>query len=100
MSLCPVILAGGGGTRLWPLSRAHYPKQFLSLFGNSSMLQETIARLDGIESSTPLLNPILVCNEVHRFLVADQAKEINKILQEMGLSLGMKMDRKEKAKQK
>ena len=81
MSLCPVILAGGGGTRLWPLSRAHYPKQFLSLFGNSSMLQETIARLDGIESSIPLLDPILVCNEVHRFLVADQAKEINRELQ-------------------
>jgi len=81
MSLCPVILAGGGGTRLWPLSRAHYPKQFLRLFGNNSMLQETLLRLNGIDQSIPQLDPVLVCNETHRFLVADQAKEINKILQ-------------------
>ncbi|RKZ68408.1 MAG: mannose-1-phosphate guanylyltransferase/mannose-6-phosphate isomerase [Gammaproteobacteria bacterium] len=80
MSLCPVILAGGGGTRLWPLSRAHYPKQFLSLFGNNSMLQETLLRLDGLDPDIPQLDPVLVCNEVHRFLVADQAKEINKSL--------------------
>jgi len=80
MSLCPVILAGGGGTRLWPLSRAHYPKQFLSLFGENSMLQETLLRLDGIDASIPQLDPVLVCNEVHRFLVADQAIEINKPL--------------------
>ncbi len=80
MSLCPVILAGGGGTRLWPLSRAHYPKQFLRLFGENSMLQETLTRLDGLGSNIPLLEPIIVCNEVHRFLVADQAKEINKAL--------------------
>ncbi len=80
MSLCPVILAGGGGTRLWPLSRAHYPKQFLSLFGENSMLQETLLRLDGIDASIPQLDPVLVCNEVHRFLVADQANEINKPL--------------------
>lgn len=86
MSLCPVILAGGGGTRLWPLSRAHYPKQFLRLFGKNSMLQETLVRLDGpgfdgMEGNIPLLAPIIVCNEVHRFLVADQAKEIDKVLQ-------------------
>ena len=86
MSLCPVILAGGGGTRLWPLSRAHYPKQFLRLFGKNSMLQETLVRLDGpgfddMDGNIPLLAPIIVCNEVHRFLVADQAKEINKVLQ-------------------
>jgi len=80
MSLCPVILAGGGGTRLWPLSRAHYPKQFLRLFGNNSMLQETLLRLDGIDKSIPQLDPVLVCNEVHRFLVADQAIDINKPL--------------------
>ena len=86
MSLCPVILAGGGGTRLWPLSRAHYPKQFLRLFGKNSMLQETLVRLDGpgfdaMEGNIPCLAPIIVCNEVHRFLVADQAKEIDKVLQ-------------------
>lgn len=81
MSLCPVILAGGGGTRLWPLSRAHYPKQFLRLFGKNSMLQETLLRLDGMETGTSVLAPILVCNEVHRFLVAEQAEEIDKNLQ-------------------
>lgn len=81
MSLCPVILAGGGGTRLWPLSRAHYPKQFLRLFGENSMLQDTLVRLDGIDQSIIQLDPVLVCNEAHRFLVADQAKEINKPLQ-------------------
>jgi len=90
MSLCPVILAGGGGTRLWPLSRAHYPKQFLRLFGENSMLQETLTRLDGPgfgdqNSNIPLLAPILVCNEVHRFLVADQANEINKTLRSIML---------------
>ena len=76
MSLCPVILAGGGGTRLWPLSRAHYPKQFLRLFGKNSMLQETLVRLDGtgfndMECNIMLLTPIIVCNKVHRFLVAN-----------------------------
>ena len=86
MSLCPVILAGGGGTRLWPLSRAHYPKQFLRLFGEHSMLQETLTRLDGPgfndpKSNITVLPSILVCNEVHRFLVADQVKEINHALQ-------------------
>jgi len=81
MSLCPVILAGGGGTRLWPLSRAYYPKQFLRLFGEHSMLQDTVTRLDGIDNNITLLPPILVCNEVHRFLVADQVKEINHTFQ-------------------
>ena len=81
MSLCPVILAGGGGTRLWPLSRAHYPKQFLRLFGEHSMLQDTVTRLDGIDNNITLLPSILVCNEVHRFLVADQVKEINHTFQ-------------------
>ncbi|MFT5426249.1 MAG: mannose-1-phosphate guanylyltransferase/mannose-6-phosphate isomerase [Gammaproteobacteria bacterium] len=81
MSLCPVILAGGGGTRLWPLSRAHYPKQFLRLFGERSMLQETLTRLDRINSDITVLPSVLVCNEAHRFLVSDQAKEINHELQ-------------------
>lgn len=86
MSLCPVVLAGGGGTRLWPLSRAHYPKQFLSLFGKNSMLQETMVRLDGVEfddqqDQVSLLPAILVCNEEHRFLVADQVRETNQAVQ-------------------
>jgi mannose-1-phosphate guanylyltransferase/mannose-6-phosphate isomerase len=67
--LIPVILSGGSGTRLWPLSRELYPKQLLPLVGKGTMLQETLARLNGIE---PLANPIVVCNENHRFLVAEQ----------------------------
>lgn len=78
MSLCPVILAGGGGTRLWPLSREYYPKQFLRLFGRHSMLQETVLRLDGMDDSLDLLDPLFVCNETHRFLLAEQLNQINK----------------------
>jgi mannose-1-phosphate guanylyltransferase/mannose-6-phosphate isomerase len=71
--ILPVILAGGGGTRLWPLSRGHYPKQFLALGGDDSLLQQTLTRLSGAEhlSAAP---PIVVCNEEHRFLVAEQAR--------------------------
>ena len=73
MALHPVILAGGFGTRLWPLSREYYPKQFLSLTGDRSLLQETIFRLDGIPDVEA---PIIVCNEEHRFLVAEQTRQI------------------------
>ena len=73
MNIVPVILSGGSGTRLWPLSRQQYPKQFLSLLGNNSMFQETILRLKGLES---LLDPIVVCNYNHRFLVAEQLNQI------------------------
>lgn len=77
MSLQPVILSGGSGTRLWPLSREAYPKQFLPLTSEHTMLQETVRRLDGLVEEHPrqavgLLNPIVVCNEAHRFLVAEQ----------------------------
>jgi mannose-1-phosphate guanylyltransferase/mannose-6-phosphate isomerase len=75
MSLCPVILAGGGGTRLWPLSREHYPKQFLPLLGDYSLLQETLLRLDGLNEGIKLIDPLVICNEEHRFLVAQQAAE-------------------------
>ena len=68
-SVIPVILSGGSGSRLWPLSREHYPKQFLSLMGENTMLQETISRLDGFLN---IGKPIVVCNEEHRFLVAEQ----------------------------
>ena len=78
MSLCPVILAGGGGTRLWPLSREYYPKQFLRLFGQNSMLQETVLRIDGMETEMDLLDPLFVCNEAHRFLLAEQVHQVNK----------------------
>ena len=66
----PVILSGGSGTRLWPLSRKHYPKQFLKLTSNYTMVQETALRLKGFNK------PIAVCNETHRFTLADQLNEI------------------------
>ncbi|PJC86320.1 mannose-1-phosphate guanylyltransferase/mannose-6-phosphate isomerase [Vibrio sp. HA2012] len=69
--LLPVIMAGGSGSRLWPFSRTHYPKQFLSLSGDISMLQQTVSRLDGIEH----LPPCVICNEEHRFLVAEQLRQ-------------------------
>lgn len=70
--ITPIILAGGSGSRLWPLSRQHYPKQLLKLFGNETMLQQTLLRLNGL----PLGAPIIVCNEEHRFMVAEQLQEI------------------------
>ena len=74
MALYPIILAGGSGTRLWPLSRELYPKQFLTLLGQRSLLQETIFRLDGIQHIAP---PIIVCNEEHRFLVAEHTRQMD-----------------------
>jgi mannose-1-phosphate guanylyltransferase len=68
--ILPVIMAGGSGSRLWPLSRTHYPKQFLSLTSDNTMLQETIQRLDGIEH----LAPFIICNDEHRFIVAEQLR--------------------------
>lgn len=70
--LIPVVLSGGSGTRLWPLSRELYPKQLLPLVAKGTMLQETLARLEGIENVGA---PIVVCNEQHRFLVAEQLRE-------------------------
>jgi len=81
MSLCPVILAGGGGTRLWPLSRQDYPKQFLRLFGEYTMLQETLKRCDGLESKIQLDEPMVICNTDYRFIVQEQAQQIGKKLQ-------------------
>lgn len=71
--IIPVILAGGSGSRLWPLSRQHYPKQLLKLFGDKTMLQQTLLRLQGLEN---ISSPIVVCNEAHRFMVAEQLLEI------------------------
>jgi mannose-1-phosphate guanylyltransferase / mannose-6-phosphate isomerase len=73
MQVIPVILSGGSGTRLWPLSRKEYPKQYLPLAGDNSMLQETILRLSGLDNLT---DPIIVCNADHRFLVAEQCQQI------------------------
>jgi mannose-1-phosphate guanylyltransferase / mannose-6-phosphate isomerase len=70
----PVILAGGGGTRLWPLSRGYYPKQFLAVGGELSLLQQTLARLVTTED-TAVDGAMVVCNEEHRFLVAEQIRQ-------------------------
>ena len=69
-SILPVILSGGTGTRLWPLSREAYPKQFWPLVGQRTMLQETAGRAAG----PGFLPPLVVCNEAHRFLVAEQLR--------------------------
>ena len=69
--LIPVILSGGAGTRLWPLSREMYPKQLLALASKQTMLQDTGTRLAGVAGAQP---PIVVCNEAHRFIVAEQLR--------------------------
>lgn len=74
MNIIPVILAGGTGSRLWPLSRELHPKQFLPITSERSLLQETAQRFQGEKS---VLEPIVVCNEEHRFLVAEQLREIS-----------------------
>jgi mannose-1-phosphate guanylyltransferase/mannose-6-phosphate isomerase len=74
--ILPVILAGGGGTRLWPLSRGHYPKQFLAIETGQTLLQGTLTRL-AVNGKLPpqFLSPMVVCNEEHRFLVGEQARQ-------------------------
>jgi mannose-1-phosphate guanylyltransferase/mannose-6-phosphate isomerase len=73
--ILPVILSGGAGTRLWPLSRELYPKQLLPLACDKTMLQETISRLDGIQDIEAAL---IVCNDAHRFMVAEQVRQLDK----------------------
>jgi mannose-1-phosphate guanylyltransferase / mannose-6-phosphate isomerase len=86
----PVILAGGSGTRLWPLSREHYPKQFLSLLGEGTMLQQTVLRLEAAAANgQTVARPLVVCNEDHRFLAVEQLEAVDKapealILEPMG----------------
>jgi mannose-1-phosphate guanylyltransferase/mannose-6-phosphate isomerase len=72
--ITPVVLAGGSGTRLWPLSRKLYPKQFMRLAGDNTLLQNTLLRLSDLDGIAP---PIIVCNEDHRFIVAEQLREIH-----------------------
>ncbi len=81
-ALIPVILSGGAGTRLWPLSREMYPKQLLALTGIHTMLQDTALRLSGIAGALP---PIVVCNEAHRFTVAEQIRALD--IQPVGVLL-------------
>ena len=77
MNTVPVILLGGSGTRLWPVSRKNHPKQFLNLIGEQTLLQATLSRLEGVES---LDSSIVVCNEDHRFTTAEQLTEMNREL--------------------
>jgi mannose-1-phosphate guanylyltransferase len=70
--MIPVIMAGGSGTRLWPLSRTAFPKQFLSLGYDQTMLQQTVDRLEGLGTD----DPIIITNENHRFLVAEQLRQM------------------------
>ncbi len=74
-NVIPVVLSGGAGTRLWPLSREKYPKQLLPLVGEQSMLQETVRRVDGLPG---VGDPVIVCNEEHRFVVAEQIRLLGK----------------------
>ncbi|WP_293268652.1 mannose-1-phosphate guanylyltransferase/mannose-6-phosphate isomerase [Neptunomonas sp.] len=69
--MIPIILSGGSGTRLWPLSRTQFPKQFLPLNSDKTMLQETVKRLDKVDTVT------VICNEEHRFLAAEQMRQIS-----------------------
>lgn len=78
--LIPVILSGGSGTRLWPLSREQHPKQFLPIVGEETLLQETVRRLQGLQlpgEKAGANAPVVVCNEEHRFLVAEQLRAID-----------------------
>ena len=73
--ILPVIMAGGSGSRLWPLSRDLMPKQFLNLDGKSTMLQATVKRLKGLDT----LPPLVICNEEHRFIAAEQLRQIQQL---------------------
>jgi nucleoside-diphosphate-sugar epimerase len=79
----PVILCGGSGTRLWPLSRAGFPKQFLSLTGNESLFQQAAQRLDALGADDiQVAKPLIVTGEEHRFLASEQLREV-------GIELGV-----------
>lgn len=73
--ITPVIMAGGTGSRLWPLSRKLMPKQFLKISSENTMIQETVIRLNGLDVDSPLC----ICNEEHRFIVAEQMREIDSL---------------------
>lgn len=77
MLIQPIVLSGGSGTRLWPLSREKYPKQLLSLTGEDSLLQATVRRVEGI-ASAELAPPMVVCNEEYRFVIAEQLRLMGK----------------------
>lgn len=74
-ALIPVVLGGGSGTRLWPLSREQHPKQLLALTGEHTLLQETVLRVSGLDGAS---GPIVVCNEEYRFVIAEQLRAIQR----------------------
>ena len=71
--IIPVILAGGSGTRLWPLSHKLHPKQVLALLGDRTLVQETVLRLRGLDAAAPMV----ICNDEHRFIVAEQLRDLD-----------------------
>ena len=77
MLIQPVVLSGGSGTRLWPLSREKYPKQLLSFVGQDSLLQATLRRLEGMDDAA-CAQPLVVCNDEYRFVVAEQLRQMGK----------------------
>ena len=79
----PVILSGGSGTRLWPKSRTLFPKQFHVLTSEHSLLQEALLR---VKNDVMYAKPLVICNEEHRFIVAEQAEEIGMELQDIVLA--------------
>ena len=72
--IIPIILCGGMGSRLWPLSRENHPKQFLRIHNNNSLFQETVLR---VNDKRIFMNPIIICNESYKFKVANELEEIN-----------------------
>ena len=79
--ILPIIMAGGSGSRLWPLSRELMPKQFLKLHNDATMLQATLSRLQGLDAALPLV----ICNEEHRFIAAEQLRQVNQLQQNIML---------------
>lgn len=77
MLIQPVVLSGGSGTRLWPLSREKYPKQLLPLMGEDSLLQATVRRVEGI-AGAEVAPPMVVCGEEYRFVIAEQLRLLGK----------------------
>jgi mannose-1-phosphate guanylyltransferase/mannose-6-phosphate isomerase len=76
LCITPVVLAAGSGTRLWPMSREHYPKQLIDVVGSDSLLQATVRRMQGFSATRDIVPiPIIVCGNEHRFITAEQLRE-------------------------